>query len=108
VIVTGFETTKELGVIDGVNGYVVPFNMDFDVNKLLEVPAFDYEYNNDSILKSWKKILGKPQKSPVQLVRVKVSYKDAVLKINLRPGDVVVMPEDRAKEAIKRGYVVDA
>lgn len=105
VIVTGFETTKELGVIDGVNGYIVPFNMDFDVNKLLEVPQFDYEYDNAPILKSWKKILGKPQKGPVQLVRVKVSYKDAVLKINLRPGDVVVMPEDRAKEAIKRGYV---
>ena len=108
VLVTGFETTKELGVIDGVNGYVIPFDLDFDVNKLLTVPTFDYEYDNDSILKSWKKILGKGKKSPVQSVRVKVPYKDIVLRINLRPGDVVVMPEDRAKEAIKRGYVVKA
>lgn len=106
VIVTPFETTEELGVVNGINGYIVPFNMDFDVNKLLAVPVFDYEYNNAEILKSWKKILGKGSKAPVQAVQVKEPYKDVVLRINLKPGDRVVMPEDRAKEAIKRGYVV--
>ena len=46
---TPFESIKDLGVEDGVNGYVVPFDMDFDVNKLRKVPKFSYEYDNDKI-----------------------------------------------------------
>ena len=104
VIVTPFETIHEIGVKDTINGHVVPFNLDFDVKKLLTVPVFEYEYNNADILKRWKKILGKGKRSPVQSVKVKKSYHDVVLKINLRPGDQVVMPEDRAREAVRRGY----
>ena len=36
VICTPFATTSELKVVDGKNGYIVPFNLEFDVTKLLK------------------------------------------------------------------------
>ena len=40
LICTPFPSTKEMGVIDGVNAHVVPFDMIFDVRRLLKVPEF--------------------------------------------------------------------
>lgn len=65
VIVTPFPSGAEMGIVDGVNGYVVPFDMDFDVNKLLNKPTFSYEYDTNRIVKQWKKIIdAKPPKIP--------------------------------------------
>ena len=54
-IVTDIEGCTEL-VTDGVNGYVVPLNMDFDVTKLLKIPKLD-EYDNHAKEK-WLDYLG--------------------------------------------------
>lgn len=48
---------NDLGVTDGTNGYIVPFDMNFDVSKLLNIPKFMYYYNNDERIKQWKEIL---------------------------------------------------
>lgn len=109
VICTPFETTKELGVIDGQNGYIVPFDMRFDVNKLLEVPRFDYTWNNDSIKKKWKKLLDTKSdgayKEGFVIVKVVVPYDDLQLKKRLIAGQVLKMARDRAEHVAKYGYI---
>jgi hypothetical protein len=60
VIATGFPSLFEEGFVDGVHGYVVPFDMKFDVKKLLKVPKFKFEYDNDAIVKQWVDLLDAP------------------------------------------------
>lgn len=102
VIVTPFKTTEELGVKDGVNGYVVPFNLEFDPRILLEVPKFEYSYDNESIEAKWREIFGESTPSheyiPPKTKKVKVlrDYFDVVLKRNLKQNDVVEMEIARA------------
>lgn len=57
LIVTPVPSVFELGVEDGVNAHVVPFDMNFDVHKLLDIPKFKFRYDNESIIEQWKKIL---------------------------------------------------
>lgn len=54
-IVTDVGGCTEL-IKDGVNGYVVPLDMNFDVNKIKNIPVCK-EYNNDA-LNGWLKYLG--------------------------------------------------
>ena len=54
-IVTDVGGCTEL-IKDGVNGYVVPLDMNFDVNKLLNIPKCK-EYDNNA-LEDWLKYLG--------------------------------------------------
>jgi len=103
VICTPFKTTAELGVIDGENGYIIPFDMGFDVKRLLDVPTFTYDYDNDVIAKKWRKLLGntKPTRSykPPELVQTIVmieEYQDLVLHRLLHKGERVSIPLDRA------------
>lgn len=114
VICTPFETTKELGVIDGKNGYVVPFDMGFDVEKLLKVPRFKYTYSNNAIVEHWKQLLGDSEPShnyviddSVVLVEVLRSYRDNKLNRLLNPGEVIKMTQDRADYVMERldGYI---
>lgn len=110
VICTPFGTTKELGVKDGVNGYIVPFDMSFDVHKLLDVPQFTYKYDNEAIVKKWcklidKKSLRKRMKAEERLVRVKQQYYDIALKRTLPRGEVLVMPIDRVMTVKQYGYI---
>ena len=60
VIATGFPSLFEEGFVDGVHGYAVPFDMKFDVKKLLKVPKFKFEYDNDAIVKRWVDLLDAP------------------------------------------------
>ena len=110
VICTPFETTKELGIIDSENGYIIPFDLDFDVRNLLKVPAFDYEYDNENIIRNWKKILNaKPSKQVEQpdrvAVKVRVQYNDIVLDRSMTVGEVVGMPRARAEYLESRKLV---
>ncbi len=57
VIVTPFPSGSEMGIVDGKTGYVVPFDMNFDVNKLLEIPKFKYPCSNEEIKAKWEKLL---------------------------------------------------
>lgn len=105
VLCTEFETVHELGVEDGKNGYIVPFDLDFDVRKLLDVPRFDYEYHNDIILKAWRKLIGKPKKV-VQLKKVEVieEYHDIELHRLMPVGTIAYMTEERANIVCKAGF----
>lgn len=103
VLCTPFKTTAELGVRDGINGYIIPFDMNFDVKKLLDVPSFEYDYDNTDIIKQWRKLLGssKPTHSykPPEMVETVVvidEYRDLLLNRILHKGDRILMPYDRA------------
>ena len=106
VIVTPFPSGKEMGIEDGVNGYVVPYDMDFDVSKLLEVPSFTYDYTNNTIKRQWEKIFRQKQKRRTMWeVQVIQKYNDIMLDRVCEPGEIIPMPIERAKKIIDLGYV---
>ena len=106
LITTPFPSAFEMGVIDGYNAHVVPFDMDFDVNILKKVPEFDYGYDNFEIKEQWEQILGEkkpfkkyePEKSV--LVKVLVGYDDVLLNRHLEKGSEHIMTKQRAMEII--------
>ena len=57
VICTPVPSFFEIGVKDKVNAHVVPFDMNFDVHELLNVPKFGFLYNNKQIVEQWKEVL---------------------------------------------------
>jgi len=107
VICTPFETTKELGVKDGVNGYIVPFDMNFDVEKLLNIPKFDYEWDNEPLIAEWEKVLDKPpkrkKKNEVEL-KVTRDYYDTDLQRGVRSGERIMVRPERADKITYLGY----
>ena len=95
-----------MGVKDGINANVVPFDMDFDVNILRKVPKFVYCYDDDHIKEQWEQILGEPkpfkryEPEKSVLVRVLVGYDDVVLHRHLEKGSEHIMTEQRAMQII--------
>ena len=111
VICTPFPSAFEMGVIDGVNGYVVPYDMEFDVTKLLNVPSFDFKYDNKGIIKQWREILGntKPnhdyQPGKMVMTKVKSNYYDILLERDVTKGMELVMTEQRALQVMDAGFI---
>lgn len=111
LICTPFPSAFEMGIKDGVNAHVVPFDMNFDVRTLLEVPQFDFEYDNEQIIKEWKKIFGKPKpkpiKKPEKIVMTKVigDYHDVQLDADMKRGQHIQMTLSRAREVESAGFI---
>lgn len=110
VITTPLPVLSEIGVKDGENGYIVPFDLDFDVNKLLVIPEFSYSYNNGALVTKWKKLLGntKPTHSykPDEIVKVKIlkQYTDIEMQKMVYPDQVYPMRKERAAQIEERGF----
>lgn len=107
VICCPFPSAEEMGVIDGQNGYVIPFDMGFDVHKLLKVPQFEFDYDNKAIKKAWDKILDhkvKPKKAKTVKVRITTTYSDTKLQRLVNAGEVITVPPERAEVIIKAGF----
>ena len=104
IICTPFPSAYEMGIVDGVNAHIVPFDMDFDVQKLLDIPKFDYEYDNEAIRKQWIHILGDTTPLhdyvPEQMVEVEIKegFKDMKLNRYLGVGERLIMTKQRADE----------
>lgn len=111
VIVTPFASASEMKIEDGVNGYIIPFNMEYDVTKLLHIPRFHYKDETATQIKRWRKILGntKPTKSynDRNTVRVLVTnnYYDIGFQRLLTAGETVEMSRERATKVIAAGYI---
>lgn len=111
LIITGYPSAFEMGIEDGVNAHVVPFDMDFDVRILLDIPKFEYKYDNKKIIKQWQQILGKPKDypkyEPPKLVEVQViqDYTDMLLDKDLVKGTRLIMEEQRAQVVRDAGYI---
>ena len=110
VLITPISVLPELGIEDGVNGYIIPFDMKFDPKKLLNVPEFEYEYDNEEIIKKWRKILGnkKPEQKYTPPVLVDMiclhQYFDTELKRTVRKGEKIRTTEQRVQLVCKAGY----
>lgn len=113
VLITPLEVLPEIGIEDGVNGYILPFNMKFDVKRLLEVPQFTYEQDNKKIIQQWREILGnkKPKhdyipKAPEKTVRVYCTnqYYDKELCRTVTRGETITTSEKRAQLICGAGY----
>ena len=106
VIVTPYDAAYELKIKDGVNGYMIPFDMRFDVKKLLKVPKFKYEYDNKSIVDKWTKILGKTKPThwyePENIIEVEVirKYDDLLFNRTMRPGERFKVFESRGQQLV--------
>lgn len=108
VIVTDFPSAHEMGIKDGENGYILPFSMDFDVKRLLNVPKFTFSYDNEVIKKQWLKIIDgpKPERKGIR-IKVKQMYNDMVLNRTVYPGEVVRVSKERAKKIIDAGFGIE-
>lgn len=110
VLATPFPSLFEEGFEEGVNGYTIPFDMSFDVKKLLDVPVFQFKSDNDAIIKQWREILGKtkPQKTykPQKLTSIVCTHKyfDTEINRNVRVGEHLKVSEQRAAKICGAGY----
>lgn len=106
LIVTPLPMLLEVGAVDGANCHIVPFDMDFDVEKLLDIPKFTYKYDNESIIAQWKELLDKPAPTKhdpdSEYIKVKVvkSFKDAHTG-RMIPIGVMKMKRKRVNEIIE-------
>ena len=102
VLVTEFESVKDFGIVDGVHGYILPFDMNFDIKRILNVPKFKYKYDNDSIIEKWEKLLGaqvpfiKYVPDDNVLVEVIEQYNDLMLNQEMITGTRHIMTKSRA------------
>ena len=112
VLCTPVTSFIEQGVVDGENGYIIPFDMDFDVTRLLNVPKFNFRYDNQSRIKQWRKILGntKPLKNyePESEIRVSVlrSFTDKYTDIRYKKGDQAAFSQARINEILAKGEYI--
>lgn len=102
VLCTPFESIHEIGIEDGKHGYVLPFDMDFDVRKILNVPEVSFTFDNKPIVEQWEKLLGAPKQfkkyepSKMVLVECTFPYHDVEMNHNFKVGDKVMMTVERA------------
>ena len=80
-IVTDVGGCAEL-IKDGVNGYVVPLDMDFDINKIRVIPKCP-EYNNHA-LEGWLKYLGYEGKIIDEKILVEKFEEEEDMKVRVR------------------------
>lgn len=106
VLATGFSSLFEEGFVDGIHGYVIPYDMKFDIQKILTIPKFNFKYDNKAIIEKWKKLLGSPAPKRVApreegyiTVNVVREFKDRYTGQLLRRG-VTVLPENRVREIL--------
>lgn len=116
VISTPLPVLEEIGVKDGVNAHILPFEhrewTRDDVRKLLNIPTFEYSYDNAPIVKKWRKLLGNTKPTGdyrfedlFKDVEVIQEYFDVKLKRTLTIGERVSMTKERADEIINKGFL---
>lgn len=110
VITTPINVLPELGFKDGFNGYEIPFDMKFDVKKLLNIPVFKNNYINTGMIKQWRRLLGdtKPTNryNPGEyegIICIK-QYTDIQLGKTIKVGEMIRVKHCRAQEICDAGY----
>ena len=109
VIVTDLPCLKEMRVENGVNGFVLPFDMsDVPVDAIYAgLPAFEYDSNPDK----WAEILAKgkstykAERIEIVIVKVEREYFDIQLQKKVTHGEVISCQNSRAEYLIGLGLV---
>jgi hypothetical protein len=114
VIVTPLAQNAEMGIVDGLNAHIIPFNVEeYDVKKILRIPRFKYEYDNQAIIEQWRELLGdtiphrnyrfEPKRDVV--VEVTMQYRDLERNELMLPGKKCEMKYMRAIDLQNCGFV---
>ena len=114
VLTTPFDAIKEVGVEDGKNGYIIPFNIeeltDKDIQKIYKkIPKCGkYADNSAEIIEQWRAILGNstPTHSYIYneteiMIRCKCNFFDVNLNKRFTPGQTQITDTDRAKYLVE-------
>lgn len=111
VIMTPLTVLDELGMKDGENGYIIPFDIpdDYDVTKFLTIPEFTYTFDNKESIKRWRKLLGntKPtgRKLPdLVLLQCAMNYFDTQIGRQIKVGEEYFVTRERAALIEGAGY----
>lgn len=110
VITTPLEVLDEIGVKDGSNGYILPFNVAEceDIDKIYHhrLKGFKYAYNNKKHISQWRELLDAevPKKEGVR-VEVIRAFRDVLLNRHMDVGYRYVVTEARAAELIHKRMV---
>ena len=108
VIVTDCPVFREIGVVDGKNGFILPFEMvNIPVEKIVKgLPKFEYKLKEDH----WDELLAKGEsqyekdKKTIVEIIVTQPYFDLVLNKKLEIGDVAEVSKVRADYISEMGY----
>ena len=123
VLTTPIEVLPEVGVKEGENAYIIPFDVDQmtdeEVKRIYtdQLAFFHYEENTfedktEEIVKKWRKVLGntKPTHSykydeTQRTIVCNVSaFRDVVLDRKFRKGETQTTDADRARDLVSKGY----
>lgn len=115
IITTPIDVLDEIGFKDGVNGYIVPFDIsetpDETIDNIINNIPDEYMYkSSDNQIKQWRKVLGnsKPKHTydptAFKNVRVLTSYRDIALDRILNVNEIIEMPLDRAQVVVDAGF----
>lgn len=114
VIVTPLDVLDEIGVVDGENARVLPYELNDHIilKHLYDVPVFTYKYNNNPLIQKWKSVLGntKPTNTyrPPEKVTIRIIREYQSMQINrlVKIGEVLTVNRQRADVLINAGYAV--
>ena len=112
IITTPVESLNAIGFEDKKHGYVIPFDMNFDVRQIINKPKkFNFKYDNDSRVKQWIEILGdttplrdyKFDGDKIVKIRCTDYYYSLVLERDINPGEILTTTLDRAQIVAEAG-----
>lgn len=110
VIVTPCPVFKEIGVENGVNGFVVPFDMNnIPIQEIYKgLPRFEYSAPEDKwyeILAKGKGTYQKELETMIPVIIIK-SYHDLEMGRKVKKREEIRVSPKRAKELVDKGYAI--
>lgn len=113
VITTPLEILEELGFREGVDGYKVPFDMEFDATDLMLMANYSPSLNIEprAAVTCWEVLLGEREELQEYVPEVKQSceiikpYFDVAMQRNMHVGEKVDMWTERAKSLKNMGLL---
>ena len=118
VISTPIAVLPEVGVKNGENGWIVPFNIDElsddEIKQMyFNVPKFDdFDDKTEEIIKQWRKVLGKTKPTHSYkfddtkrtIICQCALFRDVILDKKFKKGDIQIVDVERAKKLVAQGY----
>ena len=117
VLTTPIKVLPEVGVKDGENGYILPFDLDEmtdeDVERIKNIPKVsEFDDQTEKIVKKWRKLLGnckpthsyKYDDSKKMIICNASAFYDVCLNRKFRKGETQVADAQRAAALVGQGY----